>query len=286
MEWFEEAYHPHWRQRMAVERVLVQRHTGVQEVLIFENPTLGRVLVLDGIVQTSERDEFIYHEMMTHVPIIAHGAARDVLIIGGGDGGALEEVLKHRSVRRATLVDLDQRVVELSRQHLPEICGGAFDDPRTRLLFTDGLAFVAENGDSFDVIIVDSTDPFGPGESLFEEQFYANCRARLRPGGVLVHQGGNPFAEWPRFVNSRRRLAKVFRDASFYWGTVPSYYGGLFAFGWGTDDPASRELSAADLAARSIPAGLRWYSPAIHVASFARPPWLEALDAPSPGQPG
>jgi spermidine synthase len=286
MPWFEEAYSPHWRQSIEVEHTVHEERTNVQTVLIFESAMFGRVLALDGLIQTTERDEFFYHEAITHVPLVAHGSPSDVLIVGGGDGGALEEVLKHRSVRRATLVDLDQRVVELSRQHLPEICGGAFDDPRTRLLFTDGLAFVAENGDSFDVIIVDSTDPFGPGESLFEEQFYANCRARLRPGGVLVHQGGNPFAEWPRFVNSRRRLAKVFRDASFYWGTVPSYYGGLFAFGWGTDDPASRELSAADLAARSIPAGLRWYSPAIHVASFARPPWLEALDAPSPGQPG
>ena len=284
MPWFEEAYSPRWRQSIEVEHIVHEERTDFQTVLIFESAVFGRVLALDGLVQTTERDEFFYHEMITHVPLVAHGSPSDVLIIGGGDGGALEEVLKHPSVRRATLVDLDRRVVELSRDFLPGICGGAFDDARARLLFTDGLAFVAETGESFDVVIVDSTDPFGPGESLFEEQFYANCRARLRLGGVLVHQGGNPFAEWPRFVNSRHRLAKVFRDASFYWGTVPSYYGGLFAFGWGADDPASRELSAAELAARPIPAGLRWYSPATHVASFARPPWLEALDAASPGR--
>jgi spermidine synthase len=284
MPWFEEAYSPHWRQSIEIERVVHQERTEFQTVLIFDSAIFGRVLALDGLIQTTERDEFLYHEMVTHVPLVAHGAPSDVLIIGGGDGGALEEVLKHASVRRATLVDLDRRVVELSRQFLPTICGAAFDDPRARLLFADGLAFVAETDDRFDVIIVDSTDPFGPGEGLFEERFYANCRVRLRPGGVLVHQGGNPFPEWLRFVNSRHRLAKVFPDASFYWGTVPSYYGGLFAVGWGGDDPARRQLSAAELALRPIPAGLRWYSPAIHVASFARPPWLEALDALAPGR--
>jgi spermidine synthase len=209
MEWFEEAYHPHWRQRMAVERVLVHRHTGVQEVLIFENPTLGRVLVLDGIVQTSERDEFVYHEMMTHVPIMAHGAARDVLIIGGGDGGALEEVLKHGSVARATMIELDPVVVEIAREYLPSISRGAFDDPRAELLFADGVEFVATTDRQFDVILLDTTDPTGPGELLFTETFYADCRARLRPGGIVVGQSGNPVSEPDRIRACRDRLGRV-----------------------------------------------------------------------------
>ena len=242
MSWFEEVYHPHWRQRMAIERVLVQQHTGLQEVLIFENATLGRVLVLDGIVQASERDEFIYHEMMTHVPIMAHGAARDVLIIGGGDGGALEEALKHTALDKVTMVELDPAVVEIARAWLPGIHQGAFDDPRAELLFT--------------------------------EAFYANCKARLRPGGILVGQSGNPISEPERIRACRERLAPVFADTSFILSSVPSYLGGPFVFAWGSDDPAKRRLSAAELAARTCPAGLRCYTPAVHAAAFVHPPWL------------
>ena len=276
MDWFEEKYHPHWRQRIAVERVLLRRHTGLQEVLVFENPTLGRVLVLDGTVQTSERDEFIYHETMVHVPLMAHGAARDVLIIGGGDGGALEEVLKHPAIARATMIELDPGVVEIARTHLPRINRGAFDDPRAELVFGDGVAFVAESDRQFDVIILDTTDPVGPGEPLFTEAFYADCRARLRRGGILVGQAGNPVAEADRIRACRDRLGRVFRDASFILSSVPAYLGGPFVFGWGCDDPTKRRLSADELRRRPCPEGLRCYSAAVHAAAFVHPPWLVA----------
>jgi spermidine synthase len=276
MDWFEEKYDPHWRQRIGVERVLLRQHTGLQEVLVFENPTLGRVLVLDGIVQTSERDEFIYHEIMVHVPLMAHGAARDVLIIGGGDGGALEEVLKHPAIARATMIELDRGVVEIARTHLSRIHGGAFDDPRAELVFGDGVAFVAESDRQFDVIILDTTDPMGPGELLFTEAFYADCRARLRPGGILVGQAGNPVAEPDRIRACRDRLGRVFRDASFILSSVPAYLGGPFVFGWGCDDPTKRRLSADELRSRPYPEGLRCYSAAVHAAAFVHPPWLMA----------
>ena len=274
MAWFEEACHPHWRQRMTVDRILLQEHTGLQELLIFDNPTLGRVLVLDGVVQTTERDEFIYHEMIAHVPLMAHGGARDVLIIGGGDGGTLEEVLKHEGVARATLVELDPGVVEAARAWLASIHRGAFDDPRAELLFADGVDFVARSDRRFDVIIIDSTDPVGPGEVLFTEAFYADCRARLRPGGILVGQSGNPIYERERFHAARERLARVFADASFILTSVPSYLGGPFAIAWACDEPATRQLGVAELARRSCPAGLRCYSPAVHAAAFVHPPWL------------
>lgn len=278
MDWFEEEYHPHWRQRIEVERVLLRRHTGLQEVLVFENRTLGRVLVLDGVVQTSERDEFIYHEMMVHVPIMAHGAAREVLIIGGGDGGALEEVLKHPSIERATMIELDPAVVEIARTHLPGIHRGAFDDPRAELVFGDGVAFVAESDRRFDVIILDTTDPMGAGELLFTEAFYADCRARLRPGGVLVGQAGNPLVEPERIRACRDRLGQVFRDASFILSSVPAYLGGPFVFAWGCDDSAKRRLSAEELRGRPCPPGLRCYSAAVHAAAFVHPPWLMAAE--------
>jgi spermidine synthase len=276
VEWYEEAYHPDWRQRFQVERYVYRGRTQFQEALVFESPLFGRVLVLDGIVQTTERDEFIYHEMITHVALMAHGAVRDVLIIGGGDGGTLEEVLKHRSVARATMVELDPGVVELARAHLPGINRGAFEDPRTELIFGDGVKFVADTAQQFDVIIVDSTDPFGPGEVLFTQAFYADCRATLRAGGIIVAQSGNVFAERERLQACLARLGKVFRDTSFILTSVPAYLGGPFVFAWGSDDPAKRRLSPAQLAARPLPEGLRCYTPAVHAAAFVHPPWLTA----------
>jgi spermidine synthase len=276
-EWFEEAYYPDWRQRFLVERYIHRGRTDFQDAIIFESPQVGRVLVLDGFVQTTERDEFIYHEMITHVALMAHGAARDILIIGGGDGGALEEALKHRSVVSAIMVELDRGVVELARRYLPGISRGALDDPRTRLIFDDGVKFVASTEQQFDVIIVDSTDLVGPGAALFTEAFYADCRAQLSPGGILVAQSGNPFAEGERVRDCLARLGSVFRDTGLISTAVPSYLGGLFVFAWGCDDPAKRRLSVAELAARPLPEGLRCYTPAVHVAAFVQPPWLSAL---------
>ncbi|HZA35971.1 MAG TPA: hypothetical protein VE505_13625, partial [Vicinamibacterales bacterium] len=177
---------------------------------------------------------------------------------------------------KATMVELDRGVVELARAHLPGIHRGAFDDPRTELIFGDGVKFVADTEQQFDVIIVDSTDPCGPGEVLFSQAFYADCRARLRPGGIIVAQSGNAFVERERLRACLARLGKVFRDASFILTSVPAYLGGPFVFGWGSDDPAKRRLSPAQLAARPLPEGLRCYTPAVHAAAFAHPPWLSA----------
>jgi spermidine synthase len=273
-EWYEEAYHPNWGQRFEVARHVYRGRTEFQEALVFESPLFGRVLVLDGIVQTTERDEFIYHEMITHVALLAHGAVREVLIIGGGDGGTLEEVLKHQSVIRATMVELDPGVVEIARAHLPGIHRGAFDDPRAQLIFGDGVQFVAATEQRFEVIIVDSTDPFGPGEVLFTEEFYAACRARLRPGGIVVAQSGNVFMERERLRACLARLGNVFRDTSFILTSVPAYLGGPFVFAWACDDPGKRRLSPAELGARPLPHGLRCYTPAVHAAAFVHPPWL------------
>jgi spermidine synthase len=275
-EWYEENYHPHWRQRFEVERYVYHGRTRYQDAIVFETPLLGRVLVLDGLIQTSERDEFIYHEMIAHVALMAHGSARDVLIIGGGDGGTLEEVLKHRGVARVTMVELDPDVVEIARAYLPGISRGAFDDPRTELIVGDGVRFVAETERQFDVVIVDSTDPCGPGEALFTQAFYADCRARLRPGGILVAQSGNVFLERDRLDACLARLGSVFRDASFLLTSVPAYLGGPFVFAWASDDPAKRTLSVAELAARPVPGALRCYTPAVHAAAFVHPPWMTA----------
>ncbi len=279
MEWFEETYHPRWRQRIKIEQVVFRGHTGLQELLVFDSLDFGRVLALDGVLQTTERDEFAYHEMITHVPLLAHGAAREVLIIGGGDGGTLEEVLKHPGIERVVLVELDPQVVEISKRYLGSISRGAFDDPRAELVFADGIEYVAETERAFDVVLVDSTDPVGPGEVLFGEAFYGDCRSRLHPGGILVSQSGNPFGEEQILASMLRRLHAHFADVGFYSCALPTYFGGPFAFGFASDDPAKRVLGVERLAERPIPAGLRCYSPAMHAAAFVHPPWLEEIAA-------
>jgi spermidine synthase len=281
MQWFEETLHSDWRQSMPITRVLFRDRSEHQDLIVFETPLFGRVLALDGVVQTTLADEFIYHETMAHIPIMAHGAARDILIIGGGDGGTLEEALKHADVRRATQVEIDPSVIELSREHLAEIGKGAFDDPRTRLVFADGARFVAECEERFDVVIVDSTDPIGPGAVLFGEQFYADCRRVLAPGGVMITQGGNPFVDrCAQLRTSIARLTRQFEDVTFLSAAIPSYIGGVMAFGWAATDRRLREVDLATLESRALPSGLRHYTPAVHRASFAQPPWLaEAVRA-------
>jgi spermidine synthase len=171
-----------------------------------------------------------------------------------------------------TLVELDAGVVELCRTHLPAICKGAFDDPRLRLVIGDGAAFVRDSDERFDAVIVDSTDPVTEGSGvLFDDAFYAACARRLRPGGVLANQSGNPFVEPARLGDLRARAGRHFADVGVYLGSVPSYLGGPFAFGWASHDPAKRRLTAAELAARPVPEGLRCYTPALHAAAFALP---------------
>src|SRR5690606_13589173 len=162
-----ETLHDGWGQTLRIDEVLFEQDSGHQHLLIFRNAMFGTVLALDGVVQTTERDEFIYHEMLTHVPIVAHGACRKVLIIGGGDGGILREVCRHSTVTSITQVEIDPAVIDLSRQYLPNHSQGAFEDPRLKLVIDDSVRFVQQCTERFDVIISDSTDPHGPAEALF-----------------------------------------------------------------------------------------------------------------------
>jgi len=187
-DWIEESLHEDLHIKLKAARVIFESRTEHQHLVLFENQTFGRALALDNVLQTTEKDEFIYHEMLAHVPILAHGRARSVLIIGGGDGGMLEEVLKHQDIERATMVDIDDTVIELSKLHLRSICGEAFEDPRSELVIADGAEFVRTCSERYDVIIIDSTDPIGPGQVLFTQAFYESCKGRLSPGGILVTQ--------------------------------------------------------------------------------------------------
>ncbi len=275
-EWIEETLHDDFRFKMKVDRVLFEGRSENQHVAVVENGTFGRTLYLDGVLQTSERDEFIYHEMLTHLPILAHGNAASVLIIGGGDGGMLEEALKHRSVETVTMVEIDPSVVAMCREHLPSISGDAFDDPRLDLVFADGVDFVRSTEKRFDVAIIDSTDPIGPGEVLFTETFYQGGKRILKDGGILVTQNGVPFVQGDELTQSVRLLKSLFADASCYMATVPGYVGGPMAFGWGTDIEDLRRMPLDVLERRFAKADIEtgYYTPEVHQAAFALPGYI------------
>ena len=185
--WLNETLYPDWGQRFLVTRELARVQSAFQDIVIFDSSSHGRVMVLDGIIQITEADEFVYQEMLTHVPLLAHGAATNVLIIGAGDGGVLRRVLQHRQVQHVVMVEIDGEVIRIAKQFLPEIAGAAWDDPRAEVIVGDGIDYVKRAPDgSFDVIIVDSTDPIGVGEVLFTDEFYANAARILTSRGVIV----------------------------------------------------------------------------------------------------
>ena len=273
--WYE-TLHTGFGQYFSVDNVLYRDKTGHQDLVIFENAAFGRVMALDGVVQTTERDEFIYHEMMTHVPLLAHGAAKRVLIIGGGDGAMLREVSRHKDIEQITMVEIDAGVVTFCKQYLPNHSAGAYEDPRFNLVIDDGVNFVRQCNEKFDVIISDCTDPIGPGESLFTSEFYQGCHNCLNENGIFVAQNGVCFLQQYEAINSHRKLSHYFGDVSFYQAAIPTYYGGIMTFAWASNNPALRQLDTATLQARFDAANLscRYYNPAIHTGSFALPQYL------------
>lgn len=266
-----------------VERVLYEMKTGHQDLVLFENPYFGKMLMLDGATQVTTADEFVYHEMMSHVPILAHGGAEDVLIVGGGDCGIAEEVLKHKSVARLTQVEIDASVVEFSKEHFPEFTGPVLSDKRFDLVIADGMKFVAETDRRFDVVIIDSTDPQGPGAVLFTEEFYAGVKRCLKPGGVMVTQNGVPFFQPDELTSSVSKFRKLFADGGCYIAAIPTYVGGHLAMGWASDDKALRNVSVETLTQRYQAAGsfsTKYWTPEVHRAAFALPRFIrDRVDA-------
>jgi spermidine synthase len=272
--WVEETLHRGFRVRLKAERVLFDSETEHQRLVIFDNADFGRVMMLDNVVQLATKDDFVYHEMMAHVPLFAHGKAKRALIIGGGDGGVLREALRHPELEQVTLCEIDRSVIDLCREHFPEISAGAYDDPRTRIVIADGTKFVAETPDRFDVIMVDSTDPIGPGAVLFTREFYADCARCLQPGGLLVTQNGLPFLQADELKQSISYFRTLFADAFAYLATTPSYFGGPMSYGWASDNADLRQHRRRKIERRYEKAGsftTRYWSPSVHVAAFALP---------------
>jgi spermidine synthase len=275
-----------FRMTYEVKRVLYEMQTDHQHLILFEHPFFGKVLMLDGATQVTSKDEFVYHEMMTHVPILAHGKAREVLIVGGGDCGIAEEVLKHKSVKRLTQVEIDASVVEFSKEHFPEFTKSVLSDKRFDLVIDDGMNYVAKTGRRFDVIIVDSTDPIGPGKVLFSSRFYAACQRCMAEGGVMVTQNGVPILQSGELTAGISKFRRLFADGSCYVAAIPTYIGGHMAMGWATDNTRLRRTPLATIAARYRQAGsfaTRYWTPAVHQAAFALPRFIAELEAKARG---
>ena len=277
--WITERLHDHYAQSLRVDEMLYDSKTEHQRLKVFQNGTFGRILTPDDVVQTTEGDNFIYHEMLTHVPILAHGAAKRVLIIGGGDGGMAREALRHASVEHVTMVEIDAGVVDFSKEYLPMLSQGAFDDPRLNLVINDGAAFMRETDQKFDVIVVDSTDPIGPGEVLFTNTFYGHAARALTDDGIIVTQNGVPFMQGDELTGTMRAFKTLFADHSCYLATIPTYAGGPMAFGWGSHSKSARTVSLADLEKRFAAAGIEtdYYTPEVHKAAFALPGYVKKL---------
>jgi len=283
--WLNETLYPAWGQRFRVVRELARVRSDFQDIVVFESENHGRVMVLDGVIQITEADEFAYQEMIAHVPLLAHGAAARVLIIGAGDGGVLRRVLQHRTVERATMVEIDGKVIELARQFLPAIGGDAWNDRRANVIVGDGIDHVRTAPDAaYDVIIVDSTDPVGVGEVLFTDEFYANCARVLSAQGILVNQCGVPFMQGDELRDTSARRRRFFTDVAAYVAAVPTYVGGFMTLGWSGRDAAQRKVPPDDLRRRAEAAGMlgttRYWTPEIHAGAFNLPPYIAALLAP------
>ena len=266
-----------FRMTYEVERVLYEMQTEHQHLVLFEHKFFGKMLMLDGATQVTTRDEFIYNEMMSHVPILAHGDAKEVLIVGGGDCGIAEEVLKHKSVKRLTQVEIDASVVEFSKEHFPEFTRPVLGDKRFDLVIDDGMNYVAKTDRRFDVIIVDSTDPQGPGKVLFSRKFYAACRRCMRKGGVMVTQNGVPIFQAGELKSGIGKFRKLFADGTCYVAAIPTYVGGHMAMGWATDNTKLRQIPVATIGARYKKAGrfpTKYWTPEVHVAAFALPRFI------------
>jgi spermidine synthase len=278
-EWINETLYPHWGQRFLTTRVLARVKSDFQDIVIFESASHGRVMVLDGVIQITEADEFVYQEMLTHVPLLAHGSAGNVLIIGAGDGGVLRRVLQHEVVKRAVMVEIDGEVIRLSKEFLPGIAGDAWTDKRADVIVGDGIDYVQRAPDaSFDVIIVDSTDPIGVGEVLFTDTFYQNCARILTSRGLIVNQCGVPFMQPDELRDTGARRRKFFSHVTAYVAAVPTYVGGFMTLGWAAKDPSLAAVQVETIRDRAIKAGIlgatQYWTPEIHVGAFNLPPYI------------
>jgi spermidine synthase len=279
---FRERLHKGYAQSMELTAVLADEKSKYQQIKIFDTVANGRVMVLDDIVQITTRDESAYAEMLTHLPLLEHGKASRVMIVGGGDLSIADEALKHRNIEEVVLVDIDGRVVELCREHFGTINAKAFKDKRLKIEIADAFEYLGrrEAKARFDLVVADRPDPVGPGKALFGDTFYDRVRGALRPGGFATFQTGVPFYQPWEITEALNDLAAFFPQSGLYLSVVPTYVGGFMALSWaGTDKALGTPAGIRRAAKRFAAAKLKtdYYNPEIHAAAFAFPEWIKRL---------
>lgn len=275
--WYSEYHTPNVRFSIKVARQLHNEKSNYQEISIFESPEFGRFLTLDGIMMMTERDEFIYHEMITHPAMAVNPDIKRVLVIGAGDGGVARELTKYSGIECIDIVEIDERVVRVCQQYLPQTACG-FDDPRVHLHFQDGLKFVRHTDAAYDLIIVDSTDPFGPGEVLFTKEFYGSCFSALTEQGILINQHESPFYEddAKAMKAAHRRISQVFPGSFVYQAHIPTYPSGHWLFGFATKTlHPMRDLQAQRWDEAKI--RTRYYNTDLHSGAFCLPTYVKEM---------
>lgn len=270
--WFTEKQTENFGITMKVNKTLHTEQTDFQRLEMVETAEWGNMLLLDGMVMTSVKDEFVYHEMVAHVPLFTHPYPENVLVVGGGDGGVIREVLKHPSVKQATLVDIDGKVIEYSKRFLPEIAGW-LDDPRVKVRVDDGFMHIAKSEHAYDVIMVDSTEPVGPAVNLFTKGFYAGISKALKEDGIFVAQSDNPWFKGELIRSVQRDVREIFPITRLYLANIPTYPSGLWAFTIGSKkyDP----LEVSDDSFHDI--DTRYYTKELHKAAFVLPKFVQDL---------
>lgn len=275
--WYSEYHVPDVRFSIKVTRQLHYEKSNYQTISVFDSEAFGRFLTLDGIMMLTERDEFIYHEMITHPAMAVNPNIRKVLIIGAGDGGAARELIRYQTIEHIDVVEIDDRVVAVCKEYLPKTACG-FADPRVQLHYQDGLKFVRRTENTYDLIIVDSTDPFGPGEVLFTREFYGNCYRALTESGILINQHESPFYrdDAKAMQSAHRRIAQVFPLSRVYQAHIPTYPSGHWLFGFASKalHPV-RDLNAEQWNARNLTT--RYYNTKLHQGAFAIPTYVKEL---------
>ena len=275
--WFTERHTPNVNFSIKVDRQIYSGRSEFQRIDVFESDEFGRFLTLDGYMMLTEKDEFIYHEMMTHVPMAVHPNVRDVLVIGAGDGGVIRELARYDSIQSIDLVEIDELVVEVCKRYLPKTAC-RLDDPRVHAHYEDGVRFIRSCENRYDLIIVDSTDPFGPGEGLFTKEFYGSCYKALREDGIMVNQHESPFyqEDAAAMQQAHKRIAESFPVCRVYQAHIPTYPSGHWLFGFASKKyHPVYDLNAAAWNLRGI--GTGYYNTKLHTGAFALPNYVERL---------
>ncbi len=275
--WYSEYHTNSVRFSIKVTKQLYTGQSEFQSIDVFESKEFGRFLTLDGLMMLTERDEFIYHEMIVHVPMAVNPDIKKVLVIGAGDGGAIRELCRYDSIERIDLVEIDELVVEISKKYLPTTAC-SFDDPRLNIYYQDGMKFIRKCQNEYDLIIVDSTDPFGPGEDLFTKEFYGNCYNALNETGIMVNQNESPFYknDSDSMQRAHKRIYDTFPIAKIYQAHIPTYPSGHWLFGFAskklhpTNDfnPAKWNVLGLDT---------KYYNTQLHFGCFALPNYVEEM---------